>query len=116
MLRTVRPEAPQSAALEMLRDVKRRVRLAVLDYKSNSHLRYLRECSPDGLINSLNVDRFRAELAAMEVERMTLLPPIAPPAVRRLNRIPRRRHDMGPALGLALAFAPGIAFAAYLFS
>ena len=102
--------AVQAAVSAALQTVIRRVQIAAIDYRSNSTLRYLQRCAPDGLHRSLNLDRFRAELAELEVQRALLAPPLSKPARHviplrpRLLRLPR--INAGPALGLAAVVAP----------
>jgi hypothetical protein len=49
------------------------VRLAAIDYQISSTQQYLHECDRDGLIDSLSLRYFRADMDALIVRRAALL-------------------------------------------
>ena len=110
----VTPHRPPAAArlarvlTRMLVDTAMRVQVRALLWRASSTRRYLAECDPDGLVQSLNVRRFNAEATADEQRAHELRAHLA-------TTPPSTGDALGPLLGLLVILAPWLILAAVLF-
>lgn len=97
---------PTGKTVQFARRLAAAATLLALDFKVDATLRCIRTCEASGVIDSLALRAYRADLADMEQRRMDLALAAATEP-RRINRVPRRGAvDMGPVFGLAVIATP----------
>jgi hypothetical protein len=85
-----------------------RMQVATLMYRANSSRLYIADCSRDGLVDSLNVRRFRAQAEADEARANAIKARLR----TRAASVQHTDFDAGPLLGAAVVVSPWLLLAA----